>query len=72
MTNPQSREHEFALYYGDEPAGTGTAKELAKKMGVLPGHIRHLSTPTHQRKLARSKNPTGRAKYTIKLGPVEP
>lgn len=66
-----SKEHEYALYYGDDPAGSGTAKELAARMNVKPGHIRYLSTPAHQRKLARSKRPTGRAKYTIKLGPSE-
>ena len=66
-----SREHEFALYSGEDCIGTGTAKELAKVRGVLPGHIRYLSTPAHQRKLLKSKNPTGRAIYTIKLGPPE-
>lgn len=64
MSNP----HEFALYAGDDCLGTGTARELATKMGVKPGHIRYLSTPAHQRKLARAKKPTGKAKYTIKLG----
>lgn len=66
-----SKEHEFALYSGENCIGTGTAKDLAAKRGVLPGHIRYLSTPAHQRRLARSKKPTGRAIYTIKLGPVE-
>lgn len=60
--------HEFALYSGDDCIGTGTAKSLAKIRGVLPGHIRYLSTPTHQRRLAKSKRPTGRAVYAVKLG----
>lgn len=66
-----SKPHEFALYNGDDCIGTGTAKELAALRNVKPKHIRYLSTPTHQRKLAKSKNPTGRAIYAIKLGVVE-
>lgn len=67
-----TKEHEFALYSGDNCIGTGTAKELAALRKVLPGHIRYLSTPAHQRRLAKSKIPTGRAIYTIKLGPSTP
>ncbi|HEU5187081.1 MAG TPA: hypothetical protein VFT87_01115 [Candidatus Saccharimonadales bacterium] len=63
--------HEFAIYAGDDFVASGTAKELAKKFGFKPEHVRYLSTPAHQRKLAKSKKPTGRAKYAIKLGPQE-
>jgi hypothetical protein len=66
-----SREHEFALYCGDDPRGSGTAKELAEQMGVTPAYVRYLSSPAHQRRLARSIRPTGNAKYTVKLGPIE-
>lgn len=66
-----TREHEFGLYAGDDFIASGTAKELASRLGTKPEWIRHMSTPTYQRKLAAAKNPTGRAKYTIKLGPSE-
>lgn len=65
-------EHEFALYAGDTFVDVGTAKELAKKLGVQPRFIRYMSTPAHMRRLASKKNPTGRAKYTVKLGPQYP
>lgn len=66
-----AKEHEFALYSGDGYLDGGTAKELAKKYRCRPEWIRHMSTPTYRRRLARSKNPTGRAKYAIKLGEPE-
>jgi hypothetical protein len=62
--------HEFAIYAGDTFVDVGTARELAERMGCLPGHIKYLSTPAHRRKLKRSKKPTGRAKYAVKLGAV--
>lgn len=61
-------QHEFALYAGDDFVASGTAKELAALLGCKPAWIRHMSTPVHQRKLSAAKRPTGKAKYTIKLG----
>lgn len=63
-----SKEHEFALYEGENIIDIGTAKELATKLGVKVDWIRHMSTPAHQRKLAKSKEPTGKARLTVKLG----
>ena len=59
----------FAIYRGEKFIDTGTAKELAAKLNVQPRFIRYLSTPAHQRRLARSKNPSGDALLAIKLGP---
>lgn len=63
-----SKQHEFALYAGDTFVSVGTAKELAKELEVKPNTIRFLSTPSYQRRMASRKKPTGRAKYTVKLG----
>lgn len=61
----------YAIYRGEKFIDTGTAKELAAKLNVQPRFIRYLSTPAHQRRLQRSKNPTGDALIAIKLGPDE-
>lgn len=66
-----SKQHEFAMYRGDDCLGTGTAKELAKQWNVLPGHIRYLSTPAHQRRMKKTKKQPSNARYTIKLGELE-
>jgi hypothetical protein len=62
-----TREHEFAIYRGDDFLDSGTAKELAAKYGCLPTWIKHMSTPTHMRKIRKSK----KAKYTVKLGSLD-
>lgn len=46
---------EYALYKGDELIGTGTVKELAKKLGVKPSTISYYHTPTYVNRTSETK-----------------
>ncbi|WP_291563676.1 MULTISPECIES: hypothetical protein [unclassified Clostridium] len=47
---------EYALYKGEEILCIGTAKEIAKKLDVLPETIMFYGTNTYKRRLAKRKN----------------
>lgn len=47
----------YAVYKGEELIATGTADECAEVMGVKPKYIYYLTSPTHERRLAKRKNP---------------
>lgn len=66
-----SKTCEFAMYRLDDCLGTGTAKELAKQWQCTPAYIRYLSTPAHQRRMARAKKQPSKARYVVKLGTLE-
>ncbi len=57
---------EYALYKGDEFLSVGTAKEIAKEVGVKPKTVMYYGTNAYKRKLAKRKN-SKNAKILIKL-----
>ena len=50
------KEKEYYLYKGDEILATGTAKEIAKKMGVSIGTIRFYKNPSYFKRRENGKN----------------
>ena len=61
----------FALYKGDEFIDLGTAKELAKKYNLKPETIRHLSTPSHRRRIEKTKKAVSNALISVKIDDEE-
>lgn len=53
----------YALYKGDELLSVGTAREIAKEMGVDIKTIRFYGNPTYLRRRKNGKN----YRYLIKL-----
>jgi len=58
----------FALYEGDNQIMTGTAKEIAKTIGIKPISIHIMSAPSYINAVKQRKSRTGTAKYVVKLG----
>lgn len=61
----------FVLYEGDDPVGTGTARELAAQFGVQERTIYFLSTPSARKRADRSKTPDSRARTTVRVSAEE-
>ena len=58
--------NEYALYEGEELLSMGTAKEIAKEMGIQVSSVYFYQTPTHKKRLANSKNPDN-ARVLVRL-----
>ena len=48
---------EYVAYKGEEVIAIGTDIECAKTLGVSPKTVRFYTTPTHRRRIAKSKKP---------------
>lgn len=46
----------YGLYRGDEFLDVGTAKELAKRMGVARETIKSYATPSHHKRAEKQKD----------------
>lgn len=49
-------EREVVVYRGEDIIATGTYRECAEALGVLPATIAFYTTPTYQRRLAKRKD----------------
>ena len=54
--------NEYALYRGDKLLAIGTAKEIAKELGITERVVRHYSSPAY------IKRTSERARRLIKIG----
>lgn len=48
-------EKEYALYKGDDLLAMGTAREIAKELGISPSTVQFYGTPSY-RKRSKSNN----------------
>ena len=49
-------EKEYYLYKGDEVIATGTAKEIAKKLGISESTVRFYKNPSYFKRRENGKN----------------
>lgn len=47
---------QYALYKGEKLLGMGTARELAKQLGIKVDSIYFLQTPTYRKRREKGKN----------------